>query len=143
SCGPQGDSKGHNRGNYPYQELVFGCASSPPIVDGAPLWQPLPLSLPDLTKDIWRGPMRLANFIFPYVTMDIPTPQPFHTDLTPPPGLGVRDRVMGATKLSLDLNDVKVGFSPGNGSTVQTVQVANPGTGILAWYATPSEPWLI
>src|SRR5439155_23634338 len=88
-------------------------------------------------------PMRLANFIFPYVTMDIPTPQPFHTDLTPPPGLGVRDRVMGAPKLSLDLNDVKVGFSPGNGSTVQTVQVANPGTGILAWYATPSEPWLI
>src|SRR5712691_8671890 len=59
SCGPQGDGKQHNRGNYPYQELVFGCASSPPIVDNAPLWQGLPLTLPDLSKDAWRQPLKL------------------------------------------------------------------------------------
>jgi hypothetical protein len=33
--------------NYPYQELVFGLAANPPRVNGAPLWQPVALSLPD------------------------------------------------------------------------------------------------
>lgn len=33
--------------NYPYQELVFGLAANPPRVNGALLWNPVPLSLPD------------------------------------------------------------------------------------------------
>ncbi|MCS6801483.1 MAG: hypothetical protein RMM58_03330 [Chloroflexota bacterium] len=33
--------------HYPYQELVFGLAANPPRVNGAPLWQAVPLSLPD------------------------------------------------------------------------------------------------
>ncbi|GIW06261.1 MAG: hypothetical protein KatS3mg060_1066 [Dehalococcoidia bacterium] len=33
--------------NYPYQELVFGLAANPPKVNGEPLWQAVPLSLPD------------------------------------------------------------------------------------------------
>ena len=33
--------------NYPYQELVFGLAANPPRLNGAPLWQPVALSLPD------------------------------------------------------------------------------------------------
>ncbi|MFN8533752.1 MAG: hypothetical protein U0556_09415 [Dehalococcoidia bacterium] len=33
--------------NYPYQELVFGVAANPPKVSGAPLWDPVALSLPD------------------------------------------------------------------------------------------------
>ena len=35
------------RQNYPYQELVFGLAANPPRVDGALLWAPVRLSLPD------------------------------------------------------------------------------------------------
>jgi hypothetical protein len=143
SCGPQGDLKGHNRGNYPYQELVFGCAGSPPLVDGAPLWQPLQLTLPDLSKDPWRSALKLANFVFPYVNLDIPTPQPFHLDPTPQPDPNLRAAVLGAPRLALDVSDVKIGVAAGSGSTVGTVQISNPGTGVLAWYATPSEPWLI
>ena len=38
SCSPAGDGKGHNRSNYPYQELVFGCAANPPVIEGKQLW---------------------------------------------------------------------------------------------------------
>jgi hypothetical protein len=34
SCGPQNDGLGHDRGRYPYQELVYGCAAHPPMVKG-------------------------------------------------------------------------------------------------------------
>ena len=42
-------------------------------------------------------------------------PQPFHTDLTPPPDPALREKVLGAPKMALDLSDVKVGYSPGSG----------------------------
>ena len=38
SCGAANDGYGHNRGSYPYQELVWGCATRPPVVDGRQLW---------------------------------------------------------------------------------------------------------
>lgn len=143
SCGPTGDNKGHNRDNYPYQELVFGCATSPPIVDGTPLWTGLPLSLPDLNNPAWKTPLSLANFVFPYTNMDIPSPQPFHMDTTPSPNPANRAQILGAPALSLGKTFAKVGFSPDSGSTVETVTVQNSGTGVLVWYALPSDPWLI
>jgi hypothetical protein len=143
SCGPTGDGKGHNRGNYPYQELVFGCASSPPIVEGRPLWQALPLTLPDLNDPRWREPLRLENFVFPYTRMDIPTPQPFHVDQTAQPDPSVRQRVLGAPRLAVSKTTLKVGFAPGSGSTTDTFEIQNTGTGILAWYAVSPEPWVI
>src|SRR3990170_320102 len=76
SCGPSNDGLGHNRGNYPYQELVFGCASRPPQLNGAYLWTPQPIDLPDLNDPRWSGPLALANFVYPYERMDIPTPRP-------------------------------------------------------------------
>src|SRR3990170_8988788 len=76
SCGPEDDGLGHNRGNYPYQELVFGCASHPPQVNGVKLWTPQPLDLPDLNDARWSGPLALSNFVYPYDRMDIPTPRP-------------------------------------------------------------------
>lgn len=36
-----------SRLNYPYQELVWGYAAHPPQTDGKPLWEPLPLTLPN------------------------------------------------------------------------------------------------
>jgi hypothetical protein len=75
SCGPSSDGLGHNRGNYPFQELIFGCASHPPQVDGVNLWTPQPVDLPDLNDARWRGPLKLENFVYPYTKMDIPTPR--------------------------------------------------------------------
>ena len=75
SCGPTSDGLGHNRGNYPFQELIFGCASHPPQVDGVNLWTPQPVDLPDLNDARWREPLKLENFVYPYDKMDIPTPR--------------------------------------------------------------------
>src|SRR3990170_3890086 len=75
SCGPSDDGLGHNRGNYPYTELVFGCASHPPQVNGDELWAPQPIDLPDLNDPRWSGPLALSNFVYPYENMDIPTPR--------------------------------------------------------------------
>jgi hypothetical protein len=142
SCGPTGDGKGHNRGNYPYQELVFGCATNPPIVEGRPLWQATPITLPDLNDATWRNALNLGNFVFPYTRMDIQTPQPFHVDETARPSDVRRRQVMGTPQLDLNKDNVSVGFSPSGGSSVETVQVLNEGSGVLAWYATANVPWL-
>jgi len=75
SCGPSSDGLGHNRGNYPFQELIFGCASHPPQVDGVNLWTPQSVDLPDLNNPLWREPLKLENFVYPYQKMDIPTPR--------------------------------------------------------------------
>ena len=32
--------------SYPYEELVFGVIANPPIVNGQPLWAPIPVQLP-------------------------------------------------------------------------------------------------
>src|SRR6185295_5682639 len=39
-----------SRARYPYQELVWGCMANPPQRSGAPIWQPVAATLPDLTK---------------------------------------------------------------------------------------------
>jgi hypothetical protein len=143
SCGPTGDGKGHNRANYPYQELVYGCAAHPPVVDGDALWDGVAITLPDLNNPAWAGPLKLSNFVFPYLNMDIPTPQPFHIDTTPPPDPRQRDRVLGSPQLKVSKAEVKIGVSPGSGSTVETVTVDNAGTGVLAWYAIATEPWIV
>jgi len=75
SCGSSSDGLGHNRGNYPFQELIFGCASHPPQVDGVNLWTPQTVDLPDLNDSRWRIPLKLENFVYPYDKMDIPTPR--------------------------------------------------------------------
>jgi hypothetical protein len=142
SCGPTGDGKGHNRANYPYQELVFGCATNPPIVEGKPLWQAQQITLPDLNSGDWRSALRLENFIYPYGRMDIKTPQPFHIDDTDAPSASKRERVLGDPEMRLNKSNVKVGFTPNGNSTVEFVNVTNDGTGVLAWYAVPSVPWL-
>ena len=144
SCGPTGDGKGHNRARYPYQELVLGCAANPPIVDGMPLWQSQAISLPDRRNPIWRNALRLDNFVFPYSKMDMQTPPPFHMDTTPFPNIANRARILGEPNMVLSKSDARLGYSPGTdgGSTSETVDVINLGTGILAYYAQASVPWL-
>jgi hypothetical protein len=142
SCGGSGDGKGHNRGNYPYQELVFGCAASPPVVDGEALWQAQAISLPDLDSGDFEQALDLDNFIFPYVNMDIPTPQPFHVDAAEAPDGDLREAILGSPRLELSRDRIKIGVAPESGSTVELVNIFNQGSGVLAWYATPTEPWL-
>ncbi|MPZ49001.1 MAG: hypothetical protein GEU75_06775 [Dehalococcoidia bacterium] len=142
SCGPTDDGKGHNRGNYPYQELVFGCALNPPIVDGKALWESQAISLPDLNDSAWRNALRLDNFVFPYLRMDIQTPQPFHIDETGAPSASNRDRILGDPEMELNKSSVKVGYTKDGSSNVEVVRVSNDGTGVLAWYAVPSASWI-
>lgn len=143
SCGPADDGLGHNRGNYPYQELVFGCASHPPRVKSQPLWNPLPLSLPDLNDPRWKGPLSLSNFSFPYTKMDIPTPRPFHKDPTARPSVDLRTQVLGHPILAVDALQVKIALEPEKSVKPARVTIRNSGSGVLAWRAVASEPWLI
>lgn len=142
SCGPTTDGFGHNRSLYPYQELVYGCAAHPPIVNGQPLWNPLPATLPDLNNPYWRTPLDLKNFQAPYTNMDIPTPKPQHTDPTPQPPQSERLAVLGAPRLSVDRPMVLVTVRPGESATPAQVHISNVGTGIAPWKVTASKPWV-
>jgi hypothetical protein len=69
------------RSDYPYQELVWGFAAHPPLINGKTMWTPVALSLPP------RGV--LTNPLPTY----IPRPDPYHTstcgksNITPSPTL--------------------------------------------------------
>jgi hypothetical protein len=142
SCGPGHDGLGHNRNNYPYQELVLGCAANPPLIDAKPLWQAQAVSLPNLNNTAVKQQLRLENFVFPYSGMDIPSPKPLHMDNTPSPDPALRDKILGSPKLGVSSSSIKLGFTPEAGSTTQIVDIYNTGTGVMAWYATPSAPWI-
>jgi hypothetical protein len=142
SCGPDDDGLGHNRSNYPYQELVFGCATNPPVVDGEPLWEAQPITLPDLNDPNFQIPLNLDNFVFPYSNMDILTPQPFHIDQTPSPDPALRDKVLGKPELALNTENITVENSGDFGPGYGFVHVFNVGTGVLPYYAVASVPWV-
>lgn len=142
SCGPQNDGMSHNRSLFPYQELVYGCASHPPVVKGQPLWQAVPVSLPDLNNPYWRAPLNLANFQYPYNRMDIPTPKPQHNDPTAKPPATWRTDVLGAPKLAADRTIVLVSVRQGQSTTPADVKITNTGTGILPWRASANKPWI-
>lgn len=136
SCGPSNDGYGHRYGDYPYQELVFGCAARPPSVGGSQLWTPLPLSLPDLKDPLWSGPLDLANFTTSdwYARMDMPTPRPWHRDETPRPANGVASYLLGSPVLAVSRETVS--------DAVNQVAISNTGQGILSWRAKPGQSWI-
>ena len=142
SCGPGNDGLGHNRNNYPYQELVFGCATNPPLLDGKPLWQAQAVSLPNLNDNAFKNPLKLESFVFPYSGMDIPSPKPLHLDSTPAPDSALRDKIIGSPKMGVSSTTLKLGFTPEAGSTTEIVDIFNTGTGVMAWYAIPSASWI-
>ena len=67
------DGFNHNRNQFAYQELVFGCVKHPPLVSGVALWPAIPVTLPASVP-----PFNPGN----PASMDIPTPQPAHGDPT-------------------------------------------------------------
>ena len=142
SCGPTSDGFGHNRSNYPYQEIVYGCVANPPVVDGNPLWQAQEASLPDLNDGDVRGSLGLKNFVFPYSRMDIRTPQPLHIDLTPQPDFSLRDKVLGEPQLAVSTGFIQLEQSSETAPAFGFAHVFNTGSGVLPWYAVASVPWV-
>jgi hypothetical protein len=136
SCGPQDDGYGHRYGDYPYQELVLGCASRPPSVLGQPLWSApsIPYALPNLSVDDFAVPLSLENFVSPYSNMDIPSPRPWHFDLTPRPPAAATALLLGDPILGLSATSVD---QPRN-----DVTIANIGSGILSWRAKRGQTWI-
>lgn len=142
SCGPANDGYGHNRSSYPYQELVWGCATRPPVVDGKQLWAPFELSLPDLNDARWRNPLQLANWVSPYSAMDMPTPLPSHVDGTPKPPASVLYSILGLPKLAVYQTSVSITVKDDGTTAPQVIEIGNAGTGVLAWGATTTAAWL-
>jgi hypothetical protein len=142
SCGPANDGLGHNRTQYPYQELVYGCMAHPPSVQGQPLWPALETTLPDLNNPYWRSPMDLANFVAPYSKMDIPTPKPSHTDPTLQPHPLARLAVLGQPRLSVDRPILLVNVRPNQSATPAEVRISNTGSGIVPWKVSANKSWI-
>lgn len=138
TCGP-------DRAGYPYQELVLGCVAHPPERNGAPLWEPVEVHLPDLSDPQFAGPLDMTNwdacaYEWNCAAMDIPTPNTNHQD---PTVLSVtRSQVMGEPAMQVSQDRVDFPSLAPGGTASASVTVSNPGSGLLAWRATASAPWL-
>jgi hypothetical protein len=131
SCGPANDGLGHSYANYPYQELVYGCAAHPPSVSGQQVWSPMNATLPNLNDPRWRDPLSR----FPNTSqMDMPTPSPPHIDPTGRPADAALTLLRGSPLLSVSRTAVM-------GAT-NAVVLSNPGTGVLAWRAKAQQSWI-
>jgi hypothetical protein len=136
SCGPRDDGYGHSYGEFPYQEIIFGCTARPPSVAGTQLWAPFPISLPDLNDERWSAPLDLANFTTSnwYASMDMPSPQPTHLDDTPAQPDGTAAYLLGLPELRVSRTSVPEGSTQ--------VTISNAGTGILSWRTKPGKAWV-
>ena len=162
SCGPPDDGFGHDRGRYPYQELVFGCAARPPQPDGQALWQGISPALPDLSAPRIAAALTPANFELCQQgscgKMDITTPcTPVAPGPAPTPGPSptpapscishkdpAQPKVNSAVYLGTPTLAVEgastIRLAPGGSATLT---VRNTGTGLLPFLVTSSQPWLM
>jgi len=127
--------------SFPYQELVLGCLARPPVVAGTKLWSPTPVTLPNLSQPAFS----LSNWTACSSDrrcqgMDMPTPNPAHTDATPV--TGTREAAVGAPVLSVGPAHVNVVMAVGETSAPTRVTISNTGTGPLTWRLSPSKTWL-
>ena len=132
-----------SRTRYPYQELVTGCMANPAERGDATLWAAVPVTLPDFTQPQFFNAMRLASFSFPYREMDMPTPQPAHRTAAPQLSDNVAALLLGTPRLQVNGGSVTIHVNGTPAQASATVRVANPGTRILSWSATPSDSFLI
>lgn len=149
SCGPFDDGYGHSYADFPFQELVYGCAARPRSVNGAELWEPLDFPLPDLSDPAWSGPLSLANFVYPYSEMDMPTPLCAGEEPTPTPQCQMEDPTAqppgaaAALVRGLPVMAVTPDVVVGDVNQVIISNVGQSSIGsILAWRARPNEEWL-
>ncbi|TMB68230.1 MAG: lytic transglycosylase domain-containing protein [Chloroflexi bacterium] len=131
--------------SYPYQELILGCAQTPPVRGGAQLWNSQPVTLPNLSDPAFYEHLKLDNWNpcssnLQCAAMDIPTPNPAHQD---PSGSGLtRAQVLGTPSVVTSTSSVSLVASPGGQSPTQSIAIGNGGSGVLAWRLTATEPWL-
>ncbi len=145
SCGPFDDGFGHDRSQYPYQELVLGCIAHPPEPEGGPLWQALEVTLPDLSYRDFAEALKLENFAcdssdYCYDDMDMPRPADSHLDPTEVDG--DRSTIVGVPMLEVSTLNLELTTRPEGLSQSAEVTISNPRTGILVWAASPSASWL-
>jgi hypothetical protein len=129
------------RSNYPYQELVLGCMAHPPNVGGTPLWDPVPVTLPNLSQPAFS----LANWdacslSHNCAAMDIATPNPSHTD--PATTNLTREQVIGAPRLGISTGQISLVTIPPVVNTPSSLGIVNTGTGHLSWRISSSASWL-
>ncbi len=128
---------------YPYQELVWGCLANPPTIGGAPLWDAIEATLPDLTRPQFFDPLSPDAFTFPFTAMDMPTPQPAHADPSPAPEPGFAATALGAPRLAADTRSVSVRLDGTKDDAHAIVIITNPGSGILSWQAIAGANWIV
>jgi len=131
--------------SYPYQELVLGCAQTPPTRGGSQLWNSQPVTLPNLSDPAFYDHLKLDNwnpcsYNLQCAAMDIPTPNPAHQD---PSGTGLnRAQVLGNPSIIVSTSGVSLVAAPGGQSPNQQIAIGNGGSGVLAWRLPPTAPWL-
>ena len=133
------------RSDYPYQELVIGCVTNPPLRSGARLWEPQAVQLPNLSDPAFYDRMKVENwnpcsFNLQCAPMDIPAPSPLHTDPTAPPA--PREQVIGAPAISVSTGTIAMAALPASESPPATLTIANAGAGVLSWRITSGASWL-
>ena len=145
SCGPLNDGLGHDRSQYPYQELVLGCLAHPPVASGAALWPAQAVHLPELSDPAIAERLSAANWQacsvnYNCAAMDLPRPNPSNIDAT---ALTVdRGQVLGfptpfASPGTLSLSALQL-----TQSSSVPVAIGNSGTGALAWRLSTTAPWI-
>jgi hypothetical protein len=145
SCGPLDDGFGHDRSQYPYQELVLGCVAHPPQREGLALWQAQEVTLPDLAQKDFAEALKLENFACDYADycfdrMDMPRPANSHTD--PTVVTANRSAILGSPVLAVSALNLELTARPEGLSQSREVTISNSGTGVLVWTAIPSASWL-
>ncbi|MCY3887283.1 MAG: hypothetical protein OXG19_06205 [Chloroflexi bacterium] len=151
------------RNGYAYQELVLGCAQSPPALDGEPLWQEKPVQLPDLASlSAAGGPLDPAVYFagwnairqsplgdkhpHPFLAMSMPLPPGAlpvaETALPDLAARAVREAILGEPRLDLETTNVTLTPMPNGTRATATITVANAGSGLLVYRAETDAPWL-
>ena len=145
SCGPAGDGFGHDRSQYPYQELVLGCVQRPPVRLGQQLWKPQEVHLPDLTDPAFAGPLSVDNwnacaYSLDCAAMDMPTPNSKHKD---PTVLTVtREEVIGQPVIGLSSAGVSLALPSDAALTGVAFDVLNTQSGLLSFQVLTDVSWL-
>ena len=151
------------RNGYPYQELVLGCVVNPPELEGRPLWDAIPLALPDLDlmaspgwpldpEHYYAGWNEIRNLggpaegaASPFAAMYMPLPQsaaPYPKwPLSEPEVQQLRERVLGAPRLRLDDAELELSSS-GGAVSAASLLIENEGSGLLAWRVAGAPSWV-
>jgi hypothetical protein len=133
-----------SRDRYPYQELVWGCMANPPQRNNQLLWQPMPATLPDLTKPAFFDALALSKFRYPYAGMDMPTPQPAHLIAPASVPAGYPQSALGAPQMSVDgVRTITIRTQGSPAQATASVKIRNLGTGILPWEAKTTDNFLV